>query len=183
MIQESVLEQLHREISKNNVILSREFQNISYALENMQQELIGDTDSMYNDSDDITSVDNVLISIMDSMRNLLIKSQEMLENVEELISKDNDCLDKQSLQETTLDPMHAFCDAVEIVYEKVSSHLVDNGIQIINPKEGDHFSPQEHRAVERVYGDNPGIIHKLVHFGYQKHGEIIRFADVAVVFS
>jgi molecular chaperone GrpE (heat shock protein) len=79
--------------------------------------------------------------------------------------------------EETLD---AYLEGLYLLEEKFLSSLADLGLEPIAPKQGDFFSPDEHRAVLKTGSGVPGTIHQTVRYGYRNVNRIIRYADVII---
>ena len=71
-------------------------------------------------------------------------------------------------------------DALEIVVKQLRDVLKDEGLQEINPREGDVFDPGLHECTETVLGGNQDTIAELVFKGYKINDYVIRAAKVKV---
>lgn len=73
-------------------------------------------------------------------------------------------------------------EGVEIIYNKIMNILKNNGVEIINPEEGDKFDDSIHEAVAAI--PNSGNEVNTVIFtqfkGYKIGNTILRYAKVAV---
>ena len=76
--------------------------------------------------------------------------------------------------------LRAFHEGFQLIQEKWLSSLQSLDLEQICPKEGDVFSPYEHRAVLKIEGERSGVIQKTVRPGYMHQGKVLRCADVVI---
>ena len=71
-------------------------------------------------------------------------------------------------------------DGCLMIKQKMESYLQALSIDLIYPEENEPFNPSKHRAVEQSKDGSPGTIAKVLRFGYEKQGIVLRFADVRI---
>ena len=118
---------------------------------------------------------NILMNTMDSVFNLLQATDQSMEQLVALLPKEDALWRTQS--DKVIDSLGK---GVNFIQEKLFSSLADFGLAIIEPKKGESFNPQEHRAVKRASGGVAGTIAEVIRPGFYQLDQVTRPADVVV---
>lgn len=121
------------------------------------------------------------LTIYETLHNLLIEQSAALEQIKKQLKKNNKS-DQYTLICSILE------DRVRRAQDfrnQLHSLLLDQGIEVIAPQEGELFDDELHRVIEEVHAPskrplkNPRI-HRLIQCGYYRSGALIRLADVII---
>lgn len=137
--------------------------------------------------DRIKAAELLMIAAMDTMFHVVKASTTMAEKLLSILPQKQSFFRKQNTNRKQIGLLlEIFNEGVSIGYDKLLTLLMEQGIQIINPVCGERFSPQHHRAVERIKGGKAGTIARVVRVGYQRQCnediEVLRFTDVAIYY-
>lgn len=124
----------------------------------------------------------VLIHSMDTMLMLLNAAEDFSGNLMAIVPSSNGLLfwQRSAWRTHFEEVVHGYHSGMKAARDKLLSLLADKKIELINPLIGSFFDPQSHRAVEKVPGGRFQCIAKVIRYGYRRHGEVLRFADVSV---
>jgi molecular chaperone GrpE len=76
----------------------------------------------------------------------------------------------------------SWVSGVHLIYQQLSGLLIQQGLEPVDPKDGDSYDPNYHEAVmyEPVDGKEDGTILTVFQTGYRMHGRLLRPALVKV---
>lgn len=123
----------------------------------------------------------VLIEVTDTLIDLSKNTKQLASQLMELLPKKEGLIPHApSWHKLAEEIITSLVDGVDTARYRLMAKLTDVDIEIIEPRPGDLFTEQKHRALEKLKGGKPGTIARIVRVGYEQDDEVLRPAEVIV---